>query len=103
VRDLTATRKAMRLSAQLSGTPTGVNIRRLRPDSVGRLLCNFLAMIAESELGLIRMRTREGMKVASGTFPDKSILSGERAGQGRFGGLGSVLPMVSVWVRVGRG
>jgi DNA invertase Pin-like site-specific DNA recombinase len=34
-------------------------------DPVGRLLFNVLAMIAEFESDLIRMRTREGMKVAS--------------------------------------
>jgi DNA invertase Pin-like site-specific DNA recombinase len=33
-------------------------------DPVGRLLFNVLAMIAEVESDLIRMRTREGMKVA---------------------------------------
>ncbi len=33
-------------------------------DPVGRLVFNVLAMIAEFESDLIRMRTREGMKVA---------------------------------------
>jgi len=33
-------------------------------DPVGRLLFNALAMIAEFEADLVRMRTREGMKVA---------------------------------------
>jgi DNA invertase Pin-like site-specific DNA recombinase len=33
-------------------------------DAVGRLLFNVLAMVAEFESDLIRMRTREGMKVA---------------------------------------
>ena len=33
-------------------------------DPVGRLLYNVLGMIAEFESDLIRMRTREGMKVA---------------------------------------
>src|SRR6266496_3865614 len=33
-------------------------------DPVGRLLFNVLAMVAEFEAVLIRMRTREGMKVA---------------------------------------
>ncbi|MGH3196613.1 MAG: recombinase family protein [Streptosporangiaceae bacterium] len=33
-------------------------------DSAGRLLSNVLAMIAEFEPDLIRMRTREGMKAA---------------------------------------
>src|SRR6266498_737921 len=33
-------------------------------DPVGRLLFNVLAMIAEFESDLIRMRTREGMKIA---------------------------------------
>jgi DNA invertase Pin-like site-specific DNA recombinase len=35
-----------------------------RTTPVGRLLCNVLGMIAEFESDLIRMRTREGMKVA---------------------------------------
>jgi DNA invertase Pin-like site-specific DNA recombinase len=34
-------------------------------DPVGRLLFNVLAMVAEFESDLIRMRTREGMKVAN--------------------------------------
>jgi len=33
-------------------------------DPVGRLLFNVLAMVAEFESDLIRMRTREGMKIA---------------------------------------
>ena len=33
-------------------------------DPVGRLLFNVLAMVAEFESDLIRLRTREGMKVA---------------------------------------
>jgi DNA invertase Pin-like site-specific DNA recombinase len=33
-------------------------------DPVGRLLFNVLAMVAEFEADLIKMRTREGMKVA---------------------------------------
>jgi DNA invertase Pin-like site-specific DNA recombinase len=33
-------------------------------DPVGRLLFNVLAMVAEFESDLIRMRTREGMKLA---------------------------------------
>jgi len=33
-------------------------------DQVGRLLFNVLAMVAEFESDLIRLRTREGMKVA---------------------------------------
>ena len=33
-------------------------------DPVGRLLFNVLAMVAEFESDLIRMRTREGMQVA---------------------------------------
>ena len=33
-------------------------------DPVGRLLFNVLAMVAEFEADLIRMRTREGMQVA---------------------------------------
>ena len=35
-------------------------------DPVGRLLFNVLAMVAEFEADLIRMRTREGMRVAKG-------------------------------------
>jgi len=35
-------------------------------DAVGRLLLNVLAMVAEFEADLIRMRTREGMRVAKG-------------------------------------
>lgn len=38
-------------------------------DPVRRLLFNVLAMIAEFESGLIRMRTREGMKVARAKRP----------------------------------
>ena len=33
-------------------------------DPVGRLMFNVLAMVAEFEADLIRMRTREGMKIA---------------------------------------
>ena len=33
-------------------------------DPVGRLLFNVLAMVAEFEADLIRLRTREGMKIA---------------------------------------
>ena len=33
-------------------------------DPVGRLLFNVLAMVAEFESDLIRLRTREGMKIA---------------------------------------
>lgn len=33
-------------------------------DAVGKLLFNVLAVIAEFESGLIRLRTREGMRVA---------------------------------------
>jgi DNA invertase Pin-like site-specific DNA recombinase len=43
-------------------------------DPVRRLLFNVLAMIAEFESGLIRMRTREGMKVAKA----KGRLRGKR-------------------------
>lgn len=42
-------------------------------DPIGRLLFNVLAMIAEFEADLIRMRTREGMKVAR----DKGRLRGK--------------------------
>jgi DNA invertase Pin-like site-specific DNA recombinase len=38
-------------------------------DPVGRLLFNVLAMVAEFESDLIRLRTREGMKVAKGQGP----------------------------------
>jgi DNA invertase Pin-like site-specific DNA recombinase len=43
-------------------------------DPVGRLLFNVLAMVAEFEADLIRMRTREGMKVAK----NKGRLRGKR-------------------------
>jgi DNA invertase Pin-like site-specific DNA recombinase len=36
-------------------------------EPVGRLLFNVLAMVAEFESDLIRLRTREGMKVARAT------------------------------------
>jgi DNA invertase Pin-like site-specific DNA recombinase len=36
-------------------------------DAVGRLLVNVLAMVAQFESDLIRLRTREGMKVAKAT------------------------------------
>jgi len=38
-------------------------------DAVGRLLFNVLAMVAEFESDLIRLRTREGMKVARASGP----------------------------------
>jgi DNA invertase Pin-like site-specific DNA recombinase len=38
-------------------------------DPVGRLLFNVLAMVAEFETDLIRMRTREGMKVGQSQRP----------------------------------
>ncbi len=40
-------------------------------DPVGRLLFNVLAMVAEFEADLIRMRTREGMQVANGRLRGK--------------------------------
>jgi len=40
-------------------------------DRVGRLLFNVLAMVAEFEADLARMRTREGMKVAKGRLRGK--------------------------------
>ena len=43
-------------------------------DSVGRLLFNVLAMVAEFESDLIRARTREGMQVAKA----KGHLSGNQ-------------------------
>ena len=43
-------------------------------DAVGRLLFNVLAMVAEFESDLIRLRTREGMKVAKA----KGRLRGEQ-------------------------
>jgi DNA invertase Pin-like site-specific DNA recombinase len=36
----------------------------IRPDPVGRLLFNVLAVVAEFESDLIRLGTREGMTVA---------------------------------------
>jgi len=44
-------------------TPSGSSIHD-PTDPVGRLLFNVLAIVAEFETDLIRMRTREGMKVA---------------------------------------
>ena len=44
-------------------------------DPVGRLLFNVLAMVAEFESDLIRLRTREGMKVAKA----KGRLRGKQA------------------------
>ena len=38
-------------------------------DPVGRLLFNVLAMVAEFEGDLIRMRTREGMRGGQGKGP----------------------------------
>ncbi len=38
-------------------------------DSVGRLLFNVLAMVAEFESDLIRARTREGMQIAKAKGP----------------------------------
>ena len=38
-------------------------------DPVGRLLFNVLAMVAEFEADLIKMRTREGMKLARARWP----------------------------------
>ena len=43
-------------------------------DSVGRLLFNVLAMVAEFEADLIGLRTREGMKIAKA----KGRLRGKR-------------------------
>jgi DNA invertase Pin-like site-specific DNA recombinase len=40
-------------------------------DAVGRLLFNVLAMVAEFESNLIRLRTREGMKEAKGHLRGK--------------------------------
>ena len=53
-----------------------------RTDPVGRLLLNVLAMIAEFESDLIRMRTREGMKVAKakGRLRGKATRAQTRAG-----------------------
>lgn len=52
--ELTARRVALKLGG-FAYDPT---------DAVGRLLFNVLAMVAEFEADLIRLRTREGMKVA---------------------------------------
>ena len=57
-RDIAAELTARQVTLSLGGSvhdPT---------DPVGRLLFNVLAMVAEFESDLIRMRTREGMKVA---------------------------------------
>jgi DNA invertase Pin-like site-specific DNA recombinase len=40
-------------------------------DAVGRLLVNVLAMVAEFESDLIRLRTREGMKLAKAKAKDR--------------------------------
>ncbi|MDQ2875245.1 MAG: recombinase family protein [Actinomycetota bacterium] len=50
--------------AELTENGVKLNIGGSVHDPVGRLLFNVLAMIAEFEPDLIRMRTREGMKVA---------------------------------------
>jgi len=49
---------------ELTAAEVKLNIGGARHDPIGRLLFNVLAMIAEFESDLIRMRTREGMKVA---------------------------------------
>ena len=49
-------------------------------DAIGRLLFNVLAMVAEFESDLIRLRTREGMKVARA----KGRLRGSSAARARF-------------------
>ena len=49
---------------ELTAAEVKLNIGGSRHDPIGRLLFNVLAMIAEFESDLIRMRTREGMKVA---------------------------------------
>jgi DNA invertase Pin-like site-specific DNA recombinase len=48
-------------------------------DPVGRLLFNVLAMVAEFEADLIRLRTREGMKVAKA----KGRLRGKKPNQAK--------------------
>jgi DNA invertase Pin-like site-specific DNA recombinase len=49
---------------ELTAAEVKLNIGGSRHDPIGRLLFTVLAMIAEFESDLIRMRTREGMKVA---------------------------------------
>jgi DNA invertase Pin-like site-specific DNA recombinase len=49
---------------ELTTAGVTLNIGGSVHDPVGRLLFNVLGMIAEFESDLIRMRTREGMKVA---------------------------------------
>jgi hypothetical protein len=51
-------------------------------DAVGRLLFNVLAMVAEFESDLIRLRTREGMKVAKakGRLPREAAEAQPEAG-----------------------
>jgi len=49
---------------ELTAAEVKLNIGGSRHDPIGRLLFNVLSMIAEFESDLIRMRTREGMKVA---------------------------------------
>ena len=55
------------LTAQRDGLAAlGVDVNRVYDptDPVGRLLFNVLALVAEFESDLIRLRTKEGMKVA---------------------------------------
>jgi len=73
VRDLEIVSCPARRAACRAGSPRGRR-RQVRlnlggsvydpNDAVGRLLFNVLAMVAEFESDLIRLRTREGMKVA---------------------------------------
>jgi DNA invertase Pin-like site-specific DNA recombinase len=84
-------------------------------DPVGRLLFNVLAMIAEFESDLIRMRTREGMKVAKakgrlrGKQPklkpaqEAHLVELWRAGQHTSAELAELFPSLStVYLAVGR-
>ncbi|MCA1705219.1 MAG: recombinase family protein [Actinobacteria bacterium] len=57
-RDIVAELTAREVKLNLGGSVHDPN------DPVGRLLFNVLAMVAEFESDLIKMRTREGMKVA---------------------------------------
>jgi len=57
-------------------------------DPVGRLLFNVLAMVAEFESDLIRLRTREGMKVAKADMERSLSSEGCRVGASALGGDG---------------
>jgi hypothetical protein len=84
-------------------------MRVVSSDPIGRLLFNALAMIAEFEADRVRMRTREGMKVARarGRLRGKTAsrhVHGDRSELGLVPELADVSEMSrtypTVWVRV---